>query len=78
MRFSLYSRKDKKEYEFWAPDNGGYVYLESPGRPGTLGSQICEGGGFMGSTISCTGSSSHFEEECRRWYRAHRREDRLL
>jgi hypothetical protein len=37
--------------EFWVPDNGGYVRLECGDRHGTLGRQICEGGGFMGSTL---------------------------
>jgi hypothetical protein len=71
MRTTIKSRKTGETFDFWAPDNGGYVRLESDGREGTLGYQICSGGGFTGSTISCTQDS--FKTDCRRWYRSYTR-----
>lgn len=59
---------------FFCPDGGGYVRLESPDRPGTLGRQICHGGNLTGSTITAN-DESDFRAECRRWYRAARRAD---
>lgn len=58
--------------EFFCPDGGGYIRLETPGRPGTLGRQICRGGGLTGSTLSACGEAD-FKSECRKWYRAARR-----
>ena len=55
------------EQSFFMPDNGGYIRLESEGRSGTLGAQICEGGTFRGDTISA--SPTTFESECRKWHR---------
>jgi hypothetical protein len=55
--------------DFFCPDGGGYVRLESEGQPGTLGRQICYGGGFTGATVTAY-SPEEFKRECRRWYRA--------
>lgn len=55
------------EISFFMPTDGGYVHLESSGKPGTLGKQICKGGDFMGSTLSATPET--FEAVCRRWHR---------
>jgi len=53
-------------HEFWMPDEGGYVYLESPGAEGVLGQQICEGGGLAyGSTIRS--SPAKLKEDCLQW-----------
>ncbi|WP_044109877.1 hypothetical protein [Mycobacterium canetti] len=71
MRMTIDSRIAGARYEFWAPDQGGYVRLEFGDRIGTLGSQICDGGGFTGSTIWSTPAS--FADDCRRWYRQHLR-----
>ena len=60
---------EKPVFEFWAPEQGGYVRLESRGKSGTLGQQICEGGGFSGGTISAT--PENFDRVCRSWYRAY-------
>ena len=49
----------------------GYVYLESAGRPGTLGKQICAGGDFSGETLSATVES--LEKVARAWHRKHLR-----
>ena len=56
------------EQSFFMPDNGGYIRLESEGKSGTLGAQICDGGKFSGSTISASPAS--FERECRKWHKA--------
>ena len=63
MNFTIKSRKTGEIFSFYAPDNGGYVHLESPGRPGSTGAQICGGGGFMASVA-------------RKWYRQFVRERR--
>ena len=55
-----------KNREFWMPNEGGYIRLESPGAEGVLGQQICEGGGLDdGATIRST--PAKFEEDCLRW-----------
>lgn len=51
MARTIINTRDVGKLEFWAPDGGGYVRLEGPGRAGTLGLQICEGGGSIGSTL---------------------------
>ncbi|MFU0669037.1 hypothetical protein ACMZ54_27435, partial [Klebsiella pneumoniae] len=37
MNFTIKSRKTGEIFSFYAPDSGGYVHLESPGRPGSTG-----------------------------------------
>ena len=62
-RLTIKSRKTGEEFNFWIPPNGGYVLLEYPGRPGTLGSQIVFASGeTLWSSIEC------FEGKCRKWY----------
>ena len=53
---------------FCMPTAGGYVRVDLNGASGTLGSQICDGGMFSGSTISASPKS--FEKTCRRWWAA--------
>lgn len=53
---------------FFVPDNGGYVRLELDGKSGTLGRQICQGGGFMGNTLS--GCPESLENIARLWHKA--------
>ena len=50
-------------------NNSGYVYLESAGRAGTLGKQICAGGDFSGETLTATVES--LEKVARAWHRKH-------
>jgi len=73
MRFSINSRVLNETFDFWAPDNGGYVRLEKGHNIGTLGHQICHEGRLSGSTVSCAGSQDEFERICRNWYRSHMR-----
>lgn len=68
--FTIKSRKLNRDFDFFMPDSGGYVRLENGANHGTLGEQICYGGGFRGNTILCS-SEDEFKAECRRWYRAH-------
>jgi hypothetical protein len=65
---------EKPVFEFWAPTDGGYVRLETPGKSGTLGQQICDGGRFSGSTVSAT--PENFVRVCRSWYRAYMRAEK--
>lgn len=49
--------------------NSGHVYLESAGKPGTLGKQICAGGDFSGATLAATVDT--LEKVVRAWHRKH-------
>lgn len=73
MTMKIKSKILQKTFSFWMPNNGGYVYLESTGNPGTLGKQICSGGGFTGNTLSAY-CKSGFESTCRKWYRRYIRD----
>lgn len=70
MKYTFYSRKFGHEITFSRPGTG-YVYVDMSGsNPGTLGRQICSGGGFLGSTLSYYGDSDDgFENFCRRWWK---------
>jgi hypothetical protein len=70
MRFTIKSRKLGREIEFSRP-GGHYVYVDLDGKhPGTLGHQICEGGGLMGSTITYEGDDeAGFARICRNWWK---------
>lgn len=76
MNFTIKSRKTGEIFSFYAPDRGGYVHLESPGRPGSTGAQICRGGGFMGSTLFCDASEDDLASVARKWYRQYMEERR--
>jgi hypothetical protein len=49
--------------------DSGYVYLESKGKTGTLGKQICAGGDFSGSTLTATVET--LGKVARAWHRQH-------
>ncbi|EPG8764433.1 hypothetical protein JAG56_005631 [Raoultella ornithinolytica] len=76
MNFTIKSRKIGEIFSFYAPDSGGYVHLESPGHSGNTGAQICRGGGFMGSTLSCGASVDDLASVARKWYRQYMEERR--
>lgn len=76
MNFTIKSRKTGEIFSFYAPDSGGYVHLESPGHSGNTGAQICRGGGFMGSTLSCGASVDDLASVARKWYRQYMKERR--
>ena len=56
---------------FFVPDHGGYVRLESGSSHGTLGQQICYGGGFRGNTI--TADADSLEIVARKWWKQYLR-----
>lgn len=68
-RFTIKTRTNGN-MEFFVPDDGGYVRLESGANHGSLGQQICDGGRLRGSTISANAAS--LEDTARRWYRSYR------
>lgn len=69
MTFSIKSKKLNREITFSRPGNH-YIFADLNGQPGTLGKQICVGGGTMGSTISYSGDDDkEFARICRNWYR---------
>jgi hypothetical protein len=63
------------EWTFSRP-GGGYVYCDfgSARRSGTLGRQICHGGGTRGSTISASDPVA-FEKAIKKWLADYRRHD---
>lgn len=71
MELKINSRKLGRTIIFSRPGSS-YIYADLNGKSGTLGCQICSGGGTMGSTLSYDGDDqAQFEAICRRWYRAH-------
>jgi hypothetical protein len=54
MAYTQIRTRDDGTLGFWCPDGGGYVRLEMAGHSGTLGRQICDGGGFRGNTLTAT------------------------
>lgn len=68
MELTIKSRTEGT-FNFWMNEAGGYIFLESDGKPGTLGQQICKGGYFSGSTLSATPET--FGKVCRNWYRGY-------
>lgn len=68
MNFTIKSKLLNENFDFFAPDGGGYIRLECGANTGTLGTQLCDGGDFRGSTLCCK-DEEEFKAECRRWYR---------
>ena len=63
--FTINSRKFGKQ-EFTVSNNGGYVRCN--------GSQICRGGSYLGSTLSCT--PEQLEKVARKWWANRLRNER--
>lgn len=72
-RFTIKTRTNG-DMDFFVPDGGGYVRLESGANHGTLGRQICTGGSFGGNTLMA--NKQTLEAVARRWYRAYRASQR--
>lgn len=68
MELKIKSTKlDKTFTFFWG---GSYVYVDTNGREGTLGEQICSNG--LTNCGSClTATEETFEKVCRNWLRKH-------
>ena len=73
-RFTINSREHGAR-DFFVPDHGGYVRLETGSNHGTLGQQICYGGDFFGNTI--TADKATLETEARKWWKSYLRNERL-
>lgn len=72
MEFTINSRKLNREITFSRPGSS-YIYANLNGQPGTLGVQIRDSNRY---THSYEGEDHEgFEKICRRWYRAHVREE---
>jgi len=71
METTIKSRNLGKEVTFSRPGKA-YVYVDLNGQPGTLGYQICRGGGLSGSTITYNGEDPiMFKQICKRWFAAY-------
>jgi hypothetical protein len=76
MRTTINTR-EFGELTFFTGNGTNYVFVDINGQPGTLGKQICDGGGLMGSTISCRSTRpSDFEKLCKKWWRNYLRDQR--
>jgi len=72
MELIINSRKLNRTITFSRPGRS-YIYADLNGQPGTLGEQICDSNGY---THSYEGEDQEgFEKVCRRWYRAHVRDE---
>ena len=72
MRHTIKTRKHGN-IEFSRPGKA-YVFVDLNGQPGTLGNQICYGGGLMGSTITYDGDDQDgFVKLCKKWWRSYLR-----
>ena len=60
--------------EYWSPSGGGYVYEIDEQHPGTLGRQVCEFLGSLGSTLHWSGRQPLVDMIRREWKRARRDE----
>lgn len=70
---TIRSRILNREITFSRPGSY-YIYADLNGQPGTLGQQICDGGGLAGLTLGYDGEDqARFEKICRCWYRAYLR-----
>lgn len=71
--------KSNGEVTFFSPNNGGYIWVDLNGKPGTLGNQICHGGNLMGSTMSYRGEDqAAFDKLCRNWWKSYRKGEREM
>ena len=71
--------KEFGQLEFFTGNGTDYIFVNINDKPGTLGNQICDSGGLMGSTISYRGGSPiDFEKICRRWWRDYLRKQREM
>jgi hypothetical protein len=72
-RFVMRVRASSHEtLSFFCPDSGGYVYLESGGRVGVTGIQVCQDGGFAGHALRATPET--LPRVARAWRRAYLRQ----
>ena len=71
MELTIKSKKLGRTVTFSRPGKA-YIFVDLNGKEGTLGLQICKGGGFLGSTLYYEGDSqAEFERICRHWWRSY-------
>jgi hypothetical protein len=71
MNMTINSRKLNRKITFSIPGSS-YICVDLNGKAGSLGNQICRGGGITGSTLSYAGSDQkEFEKICRGWFRSY-------
>lgn len=68
--------KNHGDKTFFVPAGGGYVRLEDGRNHGTLGKQICYGGGFHGNTV--TASEADLPAVARKWWAQYLKNERTL
>lgn len=70
MELKIKSTKLGKTLTFFMSSDGGYIFVDTNGKEGTLGEQICSNGMTnCGSCLSATEET--FEKVCRNWLRKH-------
>ena len=72
-RIIINTRKEG-QMSFWCKADGSFAWLESEGKPGTLGQPICKGGGFRGSAIYAREET--LADVARKWLRQRREAER--
>lgn len=71
MEYTINSKKLGKKITF-SSQNSGYIFVDTNGKPGLLGDQICQGGKFTGPTLFHIGEDEElFKKICKRWYKKH-------
>ncbi len=78
MNFTIKSRKTGEIFQFLRTREWRLCPPGSPGHSGNTGAQICCGGGFMGSTLSCGASEDDLASVARKWYRQFVRAAQIL
>lgn len=70
MRYTIHSERLNETFNFWAPDEGGYVRREiGTQQIGQLGHQITRPSQGCESTITTSGDHKRFRAVCRTYVR---------
>jgi len=84
MYLTIKSRRFKKNISFFCgsfdPEKKyqyRYIYVNLNGKSGTLGNQICRGGGLTGPTLVAY-SEEDFYRTSRAWWRSYLRENPII
>lgn len=68
MELTIKSTKLNRSLTFFLACDGGYVYVNTNGKEGTLGEQICTSG-MTNSVSTITATEATLEKVCRNWLR---------
>ena len=84
MRLTIKSRRFKKDICFFCGSfdpqrkyQYRYIYVDLNGQPGTLGNQICKGGGLTGPTLEAY-SEKDFLQTSKKWWKSYLRENPII